>query len=125
MSTLQQKVRRPRKSKNNKNKTPALNGAPQKKGVCTKIYTANPKKPNSAERKVAKVRLSTGRFVIGYIGGEGHNLQEHSVVLIRGGRVKDLPGVRYHLVRGTYDLQAVIKRQNGRSKYGKKMLLSK
>nr|YP_010925366.1 ribosomal protein S12 [Neoporphyra dentata]WKD83572.1 ribosomal protein S12 [Neoporphyra dentata]BDB33249.1 ribosomal protein S12 [Neoporphyra dentata] len=125
MSTLQQKIKRLRKSKSQKIKTPALNGAPHKKGVCTKIYTTNPKKPNSAERKVAKIRLSTGRFVIGYIGGEGHNLQEHSVVLIRGGRVKDLPGVRYHIVRGTYDLQAVTKRQNGRSKYGKKMPASK
>lgn len=120
MSTLKQKIKHPRKNKNAKVNTPALNGAPQKKGVCTKIYTTNPKKPNSAERKVAKIRLTTGRSVIGYIGGEGHNLQEHSVVLIRGGRVKDLPGVRYHIVRGAYDLQAVTTRQNGRSKYGKK-----
>nr|AMN87290.1 ribosomal protein S12 [Pyropia endiviifolia] len=120
MSTLKQKIKYPRKRKNSKVKTPALNKMPQKKGVCTKVYTTNPKKPNSAERKVAKIRLSTGRFVIGYIGGEGHNLQEHSVVLIRGGRVKDLPGVRYHVIRGTYDLQAVAIRKNGRSKYGKK-----
>nr|YP_010925391.1 ribosomal protein S12 [Neoporphyra seriata]WKD83597.1 ribosomal protein S12 [Neoporphyra seriata] len=120
MSTLKQKIKSPRKNKAQKNKAPALNRSPQKKGVCTKVYTMNPKKPNSAERKVAKIRLSTGRFIIGYIGGEGHNLQEHSVVLIRGGRAKDLPGVRYHLVRGVYDLQAVIKRRNGRSKYGKK-----
>lgn len=125
MSTIQQKIKYPRKSKSTKIKAPALNGAPQKKGVCTKIYVTNPKKPNSAERKVAKIRLSTGRFVIGYIGGEGHSLQEHSIVLIRGGRVKDLPGVRYHIVRGTYDLQAVASRQNGRSKYGKKLLTSK
>nr|AIB08095.1 ribosomal protein S12 [Neoporphyra perforata]AIB08381.1 ribosomal protein S12 [Neoporphyra perforata] len=120
MSTLNQKIRNPRKNKNRKDKSPALNGAPLKKGVCTKIYTTNPKKPNSAERKVAKIRLTTGRFVIGYIGGEGHNLQEHSVVLIRGGRAKDLPGVRYHVVRGIYDLQGVVNRQKGRSKYGKK-----
>nr|AHB34958.1 30S ribosomal protein S12 [Neoporphyra perforata]AHB35407.1 30S ribosomal protein S12 [Neoporphyra perforata]AHB35434.1 30S ribosomal protein S12 [Neoporphyra perforata]AIB08184.1 ribosomal protein S12 [Neoporphyra perforata]AIB08241.1 ribosomal protein S12 [Neoporphyra perforata] len=120
MSTLNQKIRNPRKNKNRKDKSPALNGAPLKKGVCTKIYTTNPKKPNSAERKVAKIRLTTGRFVIGYVGGEGHNLQEHSVVLIRGGRAKDLPGVRYHVVRGIYDLQGVANRQKGRSKYGKK-----
>lgn len=120
MSTLKQKIKNPRKHKVTKAKTPALNKAPQKKGVCTKVYTTNPKKPNSAERKVAKIRLSTGRSIIGYIGGEGHNLQEHSVVLVRGGRVKDLPGVRYHIVRGTYDLQAVAKRRKGRSKYGKR-----
>lgn len=120
MSTLNQKIKNPRKHKITKAKTPALNKSPQKKGVCTKVYTTNPKKPNSAERKVAKIRLSTGRSIIGYIGGEGHNLQEHSVVLIRGGRVKDLPGVRYHIVRGVYDLQAVAKRKNGRSKYGKR-----
>nr|YP_006665888.1 ribosomal protein S12 [Porphyra umbilicalis]AFC17791.1 ribosomal protein S12 [Porphyra umbilicalis] len=120
MSTLKQKIKYPRIKKFIKAKTPALDKAPQKKGVCTKVYTISPKKPNSAERKVAKIRLTTGRFIIGYIGGEGHNLQEHSVVLIRGGRVKDLPGVRYHLVRGIYDLQAVTKRKNGRSKYGTK-----
>nr|YP_009040906.1 ribosomal protein S12 [Neopyropia fucicola]AIB08126.1 ribosomal protein S12 [Neopyropia fucicola] len=120
MSTLKQKIKNPRKQKVTKVKTPALNRSPQRKGVCTKVYTTNPKKPNSAERKVAKIRLSTGRSIIGYIGGEGHNLQEHSVVLIRGGRVKDLPGVRYHIVRGVYDLQAVVKRKNGRSKYGKR-----
>nr|BED43642.1 ribosomal protein S12 [Pyropia sp. Myanmar_A]BED43666.1 ribosomal protein S12 [Pyropia sp. Myanmar_B]BED43690.1 ribosomal protein S12 [Pyropia sp. Myanmar_C] len=122
MSTLQQKIKHPRKKKQTKNKTPALNKSPQRKGVCTKVYTINPKKPNSAERKVAKIRLSTGRFIIGYIGGEGHNLQEHSVVLVRGGRVKDLPGVRYHIVRGIHDLQAVFKRKNARSKYGKKRI---
>lgn len=120
MPTLKQKLRYPRKKKIPKIKTPALNKSPQRKGVCTKVYTINPKKPNSAERKVAKIRLTTGRFIIGYIGGEGHNLQEHSVVLVRGGRVKDLPGVRYHIVRGIYDLQAVLKRKKGRSKYGKK-----
>nr|QKZ95192.1 ribosomal protein S12 [Pyropia pulchra] len=120
MPTLKQKIKYPRKQKTAKLKTPALNKCHKKKGVCTKVYTTNPKKPNSAERKVAKIRLSTGRSVIGYIGGEGHNLQEHSVVLIRGGRVKDLPGVRYHLTRGVYDLQAVVNRKNARSKYGRK-----
>lgn len=122
MSTLKQKIKYPRKEKSTKIKTPALNKAPQRKGVCTKVYTINPKKPNSAERKVAKIRLTTGRFIIGYIGGEGHNLQEHSVVLVRGGRVQDLPGVRYHVVRGTYDLQSVALRKNGRSKYGTKLI---
>nr|YP_010338870.1 ribosomal protein S12 [Bangia atropurpurea]UNJ18837.1 ribosomal protein S12 [Bangia atropurpurea] len=121
MSTLNQKKTNPRKKKTAKVKTPALNSSPQKKGVCTKVYTTSPKKPNSAERKVAKIRLSTGRFVIGYIGGEGHNLQEHSVVLIRGGRAKDLPGVRYQIIRGIYDLQCVKNRKNGRSKYGTKL----
>nr|YP_009132709.1 ribosomal protein S12 [Bangia fuscopurpurea]AKA66474.1 ribosomal protein S12 [Bangia fuscopurpurea] len=121
MSTLNQKIKTARIKKVPKLKTPALNRAPHKKGVCTKVYTTSPKKPNSAERKVAKIRLTTGRYVIGYIGGEGHNLQEHSVVLIRGGRVKDLPGVRYHIVRGTYDLQSVTNRKNGRSKYGTKL----
>nr|YP_009048893.1 ribosomal protein S12 [Wildemania schizophylla]AID57263.1 ribosomal protein S12 [Wildemania schizophylla] len=121
MSTLKQKTRYPRKKKVLKRKHPHLNKAPQRKGVCTKVYTINPKKPNSAERKVAKIRLTTGRFIIGYINGEGHNLQEHSVVLVRGGRVQDLPGVRYHIVRGTYDSQSVINRKKGRSKYGTKL----
>ena len=101
-------------------KTPLRKGAPFKRGVCTKVYTATPKKPNSALRKVAKVRLSNGQEVIAYIPGEGHNLQEHSIVLIRGGRVKDLPGVRYHIVRGVYDTQGVAGRKQGRSKYGAK-----
>jgi len=103
-----------------KSKVPALEASPQKRGVCTRVYTTTPKKPNSALRKVAKVRLTTGYEVISYIGGEGHNLQEHSVVLIRGGRVKDLPGVRYHLIRGKYDLQGVQNRFQRRSKYGAK-----
>nr|NP_049316.1 ribosomal protein S12 [Porphyra purpurea]AAD03119.1 ribosomal protein S12 [Porphyra purpurea] len=120
MSTLNQKIKNPKVKKTIKVRTPALDKAPLRKGVCTKVYTISPKKPNSAERKVAKIRLTTGRSVIGYIGGEGHNLQEHSVVLIRGGRVKDLPGVRYHVVRGIYDLQSVMNRKNGRSKYGTK-----
>jgi small subunit ribosomal protein S12 len=103
-----------------KSKVPALAGSPQKRGVCTRVYTTTPKKPNSALRKVAKVRLTNGFEVISYIGGEGHNLQEHSVVLIRGGRVKDLPGVRYHIVRGSLDTQGVKDRKQGRSKYGAK-----
>ena len=109
-------------SKNNKikNKSPALKRSPQKKGVCIKVYTRTPKKPNSAIRKIARVRLTNGMDVIAYIPGEGHNLQEHSVVLVRGGRVKDLPGVKYHLIRGIYDLQGISSRKKGRSKYGTK-----
>ena len=120
MPTIQQLVRKGRESKTTKSKTPALRGAPQRRGVCTRVYTTTPKKPNSALRKVAKVRLTNGFEVISYIGGEGHNLQEHSVVLIRGGRVKDLPGVRYHIVRGSLDTQGVKDRKQGRSKYGAK-----
>lgn len=120
MPTINQLIKTPRKKIFEKKKANALNTNPQKKGVCVKVYTINPKKPNSAERKVAKVQLSTGKYVIGYIPGEGHNLQEHSVVLVRGGRVKDLPGVRYHFIRGVYDLSGVINRKKIRSKYGKK-----
>ncbi|OZB55346.1 MAG: 30S ribosomal protein S12, partial [Halothiobacillus sp. 14-56-357] len=111
---------KPRKRLVEKTKVPALEGCPQRRGVCTRVYTTTPKKPNSALRKVARVRLTSGFEVTGYIGGEGHNLQEHSVVLIRGGRVKDLPGVRYHVVRGSLDTQGVDKRRQGRSKYGAK-----
>jgi len=118
--TINQLVRKPRTREVEKSKSPALDGCPQKRGVCTRVYTTTPKKPNSALRKVAKVRLTNGFEVISYIGGEGHNLQEHSVVLIRGGRVKDLPGVRYHIVRGSLDLQGVKDRKNARSKYGAK-----
>ena len=120
MPTINQLVRKPRPREIEKSKSPALEGCPQKRGVCTRVYTTTPKKPNSALRKVAKVRLTNGFEVISYIGGEGHNLQEHSVVLIRGGRVKDLPGVRYHIVRGSLDLQGVKDRKNARSKYGAK-----
>jgi len=120
MATFSQLVRKPRKSPTEKSKVPALESCPQKRGVCTRVYTTTPKKPNSALRKVAKVRLTNGFEVISYIGGEGHNLQEHSVVLIRGGRVKDLPGVRYHTVRGTLDCAGVNDRKQGRSKYGAK-----
>jgi small subunit ribosomal protein S12 len=120
MPTINQLVRRARESARPKSKSPALRGCPQRRGVCTKVYTTTPKKPNSALRKVAKVRLTNGFEVISYIGGEGHNLQEHSVVLIRGGRVKDLPGVRYHIVRGSLDTQGVKDRKQGRSKYGAK-----
>ena len=120
MPTVNQLVRKGRKVPAQKTKTPALRGAPQKRGVCTRVYTTTPKKPNSALRKVAKVQLTNGFEVIGYIGGEGHNLQEHSVVLIRGGRVKDLPGVRYHIIRGTHDTQGVKDRRQRRSKYGAK-----
>jgi small subunit ribosomal protein S12 len=108
------------KNKGVKSKSPALKTNPQKKGVCLKVYTRTPKKPNSAIRKIARVRLTNGIDVIAYIPGEGHNLQEHSVVLVRGGRVKDLPGVRYHLIRGVYDLQGILLRKKGRSKYGTK-----
>jgi small subunit ribosomal protein S12 len=118
--TIQQLVRKGREAKFRKEKTPALKGAPQRRGVCTRVYTTTPKKPNSAMRKVARVRLTNGYEVTSYIGGEGHNLQEHSVVLIRGGRVKDLPGVRYHVVRGSLDTQGVANRMQGRSKYGTK-----
>lgn len=135
MPTINQLVRKGRKAKKRKTKAPALQytlnaysqrrsrqkgGAPQKRGVCTRVYTTTPKKPNSALRKVARVRLSNGMEVTAYIGGEGHRLQEHSVVLVRGGRVKDLPGVRYHIVRGTLDTGGVEGRQQGRSKYGTK-----
>lgn len=133
MSTINQLIRKPRKDKTRKSKSPALQviknnikratfelASPQKRGVCTKVYTMTPKKPNSALRKVAKVRLTNGYEVICYIGGEGHNLQEHSVVLIRGGRAKDLPGVRYHIVRGVLDTQGVEKRGQSRSLYGAK-----
>lgn len=120
MPTIQQLVRKGRVSKRAKVKTPALKGSPQRRGVCTRVYTTTPKKPNSALRKVARVRLSSGIEVTAYIPGEGHNLQEHSVVLIRGGRVKDLPGVRYHIVRGSLDLQGVKDRKQARSKYGAK-----
>ena len=120
MATVNQLVRKPRKRKVTKTDVPALKGSPQRRGVCTRVYTTTPKKPNSALRKVCKVRLTTGFEVISYIGGEGHNLQEHSVVLIRGGRVKDLPGVRYHTVRGTLDTTGVDDRKQRRSKYGTK-----
>ena len=120
MTTINQLVRKPRSSKAEKSKVPALAACPQRRGVCTRVYTTTPKKPNSAMRKVARVRLTNGYEVSSYIGGEGHNLQEHSVVLIRGGRVKDLPGVRYHVVRGSLDTQGVDKRRQGRSKYGAK-----
>ena len=120
MPTIQQLVRKGRQDKVTKNTTPALKGSPQRRGVCTRVYTTTPKKPNSALRKVAKVRLTNQQEVISYIGGEGHNLQEHSVVLVRGGRVKDLPGVRYHIVRGSLDLQGVKDRKQSRSKYGAK-----
>ena len=120
MATTNQLVRKPRSRKREKSKVPALNGCPQKRGVCTRVYTTTPKKPNSALRKVARVRLTNSMEVSTYIGGEGHNLQEHSVVLIRGGRVKDLPGVRYHTVRGSLDTAGVTNRRQGRSKYGSK-----
>lgn len=120
MPTINQLVRKPREKVVAKNNVPALEGCPHKRGVCTRVYTTTPKKPNSALRKVAKVRLTNGFEVISYIGGEGHNLQEHSVVLIRGGRVKDLPGVRYHTVRGSLDTSGVKDRKQGRSKYGAK-----
>ncbi|KAJ1978160.1 hypothetical protein H4R35_002007 [Dimargaris xerosporica] len=120
MATLNQVIRGIRKKKPNVSRSPQLDGCPQKKGVCVKVYTAKPKKPNSAVRKVARVRLSNGEVVIAYIPGEGHNLQEHSVVLVRGGGVPDLPGVRYHIVRGALDLQGVLNRGSSRSKYGTK-----
>jgi small subunit ribosomal protein S12 len=117
MPTINQLLKKPRTNLVVKSKSPALQNSPQRRGVCTRVYTTTPKKPNSALRKVAKVRLTNGFEVISYIGGEGHNLQEHSVVLIRGGRVKDLPGVRYHIVRGSLDLQGVKDRKQSRSKY--------
>ena len=120
MPTISQLIRKPRTAQKARKKTPALNACPQKRGVCTRVYTTTPKKPNSALRKVAKVRLTNGFEVIGYIPGEGHNLQEHSVVMIRGGRVKDLPGVRYHIIRGVLDTQGVSDRRQRRSKYGAK-----
>ncbi len=120
MATINQLVRKPRVKQVVKSKVPALNSCPQKRGVCTRVYTTTPKKPNSAMRKVCRVRLTNGFEVSSYIGGEGHNLQEHSVVLIRGGRVKDLPGVRYHTVRGALDCAGVKDRQQSRSKYGVK-----
>ncbi len=120
MPTINQLVRKGRQSKANKGKTPALVGSPQRRGVCTRVYTATPKKPNSALRKVARVRLTSGIEVTAYIPGEGHNLQEHSIVLVRGGRVKDLPGVRYKVVRGTLDTAGVRDRKQARSRYGVK-----
>lgn len=120
MATINQLVRKPRKGTGKKSTVPALEACPQKRGVCTRVYTTTPKKPNSALRKVCRVRLTNGYEVTSYIGGEGHNLQEHSVVLIRGGRVKDLPGVRYHTVRGALDTAGVKDRKQGRSKYGVK-----
>ncbi len=120
MATFNQLVRSPRVQPKFKTKTPALKGSPQKRGVCTQVKTATPKKPNSALRKIARVRLTNGMEVTAYIGGVGHNLQEHSMVLIRGGRVKDLPGVRYHIIRGTLDTAGVANRMKARSKYGAK-----
>jgi small subunit ribosomal protein S12 len=120
MPTINQLVRNPRQPVGARNKVPALQQSPQKRGVCTRVYTTTPKKPNSALRKVARVRLTNGFEVTSYIPGEGHNLQEHSVVMIRGGRVKDLPGVRYHIIRGTLDTQGVKDRRQRRSKYGAK-----
>ena len=120
MPTINQLIRKPRSSKPKRDKVPALEECPQKRGVCTRVFTTTPKKPNSALRKVARIRLTNGYEVTGYIPGEGHNLQEHSVVLIRGGRVKDLPGVRYHIVRGSLDTQGVKGRRQSRSKYGAK-----
>ncbi|HXH72860.1 MAG TPA: 30S ribosomal protein S12 [Mariprofundaceae bacterium] len=120
MPTINQLIRKPRKDKRKINKVPALQACPQRRGVCTRVYTTTPKKPNSALRKVARVRLTNGHEVTAYIPGEGHKLQEHSVVLIRGGRVKDLPGVRYHILRGVLDTTGVQDRKQGRSKYGAK-----
>ncbi len=118
MPTINQLVRKGRKRKVHKSKSPALRGCPQRRGVCTRVYTVTPKKPNSALRKVARVRLTSGYEITAYIPGEGHNLAEHSVVLVRGGRVKDLPGVRYHIIRGALDCAGVEGRKQGRSKYG-------
>jgi small subunit ribosomal protein S12 len=120
MPTINQLVRKGRKVKTSKTKSPALAACPQRRGVCTRVYTMTPKKPNSAMRKVCRVKLTSGYEITSYIGGEGHNLQEHSIVLVRGGRVKDLPGVRYHTVRGTLDTSGVEKRRQRRSKYGAK-----
>lgn len=121
MPTINQLIRKPRKKQTSKTKTPLMEGCPQKRGVCLQVRTMTPKKPNSALRKVARVRLSNGIEVTAYIPGEGHSLQDHSVVLVRGGRVKDLPGVRYHIVRGTLDAGGVVNRKKGRSKYGTKV----
>lgn len=120
MPTINQLIRKKRKALKKKGKSPALEGSPQKKGVCVSVRTLTPKKPNSALRKIARVRLSNGRVVTAYIPGEGHNLQEHSIVLVRGGRVKDLPGVKYHIIRGTLDTAGVEGRKQSRSKYGRK-----
>ena len=120
MPTINQLIRKPRRLAPSRNKVPALSGSPQRRGVCTRVYTTTPKKPNSALRKVARVRLTNGFEVTSYIPGEGHNLQEHSVVMIRGGRVKDLPGVRYHIIRGILDTQGIAGRRQRRSKYGAK-----
>lgn len=120
MPTINQLIRKPRVPKMSRGKAPALEQCPQKRGVCTRVFTTTPKKPNSALRKVARIRLTNGFEVTGYIPGEGHNLQEHSVVVIRGGRVKDLPGVRYHIIRGALDTQGVKDRKQRRSKYGAK-----
>ena len=120
MATINQLVRKPRRTKASKSDVPALKNCPQRRGVCTRVYTTTPKKPNSALRKVARVRLTSGFEVTAYIPGSGHNLQEHSVVLLRGGRVKDLPGVRYHIIRGTLDTAGVKDRRQSRSKYGAK-----
>lgn len=120
MPTVNQLTRKPRRAKREKSASPALQNCPQRRGVCLRVYTTTPKKPNSALRKAARVRLTNGFEITAYIGGEGHNLQEHSVVLVRGGRVKDLPGVRYHVVRGALDTSGVDKRRQGRSKYGAK-----
>ncbi|HYF98406.1 MAG TPA: 30S ribosomal protein S12 [Coxiellaceae bacterium] len=120
MARVSQLIRKPRQQKRRKTNVPALERCPQRRGVCIRVYTTTPKKPNSALRKVARVRITNGSEVTAYIGGEGHNLQEHSVVLIRGGRVKDLPGVRYHIVRGSLDTAGVANRRRGRSKYGAK-----
>jgi small subunit ribosomal protein S12 len=125
LPTLNQLIKKGRKNKRRRNRVAALQGQPQKKGVCIKVYTTKPKKPNSAIRKVAKVRLSTGKSIISYIPGEGHNLQEHSVVLVRGGRVKDLPGVKFKIIRGKFDLLGVLNRKKSRSRYGAKKLKSK
>ena len=120
MPTISQLIRKSRTPKVKRNKVPALKACPQKRGVCTRVYTTTPKKPNSAQRKVARVKLANGREVTAYIPGEGHNLQEHSVVMIRGGRVKDLPGVKYHIIRGVLDTKGVESRKQGRSLYGAK-----
>jgi small subunit ribosomal protein S12 len=120
MSTINQLTKKKRRVTKKKSKSPALDNCPQRKAVCTKVYVTSPKKPNSAKRKIAKLRLTNGSQIIAYIPGEGHNLQEHSVVLVRGGAVKDLPGVKYHLVRGKYDLGSIMNRTQSRSKYGTK-----
>lgn len=120
MPTFMQLTKRLRRRKLLSSKSLVLNSSPQKKGICVRVYSINPKKPNSAERKVAKIKFSSGKSIIGYVPGEKHNLQEHALVLVRGGRVKDLPGVKFHLIRGVYDLHAVLKRKKARSKYGKR-----